>query len=166
MRKLAALGALGAGVLTAACGGDASVPADERELAPIPADWISVRASCRFSFWAPPEVTFQDVQGTDSCVSAWTTHGCDNRGSFGGYNSISEFEEYPDYAVTSELISGRNTEVVTATSPEGLVAAVHFDARNDYAPNRTLLVSAQCSDSVGQRAALQSFRTITFSLVR
>jgi hypothetical protein len=185
MQKLAGLGVFSAGVLLAACGwnasarddelavapipadslsgGDASGRGDELEAAPIPADWISVEASCGFRFEAPPEVTFQDVQGIDSCVDSWTTHGCDNGGSFGGYNSdLSEYEQYPDHAATNEPIAGLVAKVVTARTPEGLAAAVHFPPEHDYEPDVTLTVWAVCSDGAGRQTALQSFRTITF----
>jgi hypothetical protein len=185
MHQLASLGVFSAGVFLAACGGNASAPddvlevapnpadslsgggasarGDELEAAPIPADWISVEASCGFRFEAPPEVAFQDAQGIDSCVNIWTTHGCDNGGSFGGYNSdLSEYEEYSDHAATNEPIAGLVAKVVTATTREGLAAAVHFPPDSDDPPNVTLTVWAVCSDDAGRRAALQSFRTITF----
>jgi hypothetical protein len=186
MQKLAGLGMFSAGVLLAACGADASarddelevapIPADslsggdaaarvdELEAAPIPADWISVEASCGFRFEAPPEVTFQDVQGTDSCVDNWTTHGCDNGGSFGVYNiGLGEwYEQYPDPAATIEPIAGLVAQVVTARTPEGLAAAVLFPPESEDAPNLTLAVWAVCSDGAGRQTALQSFRTITF----
>jgi hypothetical protein len=185
MQKLMGVGVFSVGVLLAACGGGASAsgdeleaapnPADslsgggdsargdELEAAPIPTDWISVEASCGFRFEAPPEVAFQDVQGTDSCVDNWTTPGCDNGGSFGGYNSdLSEYEEYPDHAATNEPIAGLVAKVVTATAREGLTAAVHFPPDSDDPPNVTLTVWAVCSDDAARQAALQSFRTITF----
>jgi hypothetical protein len=162
------------GVLILGCNGSArdavpdanpapSAPEDEQEATSFPTDWVRVESSCGYGFRAPPDLMQRTVGNIDSCVDGWATRSCVYTGDYGGFSSdLEEYEHFPQYEESRELIDGQAAKVVTAMADEFLLAAANIPHVDGVLQGVGLTVWAECQDTAGRQDALSAFRTITF----
>lgn len=157
--------ALGLALVFVACGGADSDEGDEAERVSVEPGWVLVEGTCGdgYSFFAPPEISREPVQGIDSCVERWATSTCSYAVDYGMYsNDLTGYADLPQYERAEKVIDGRKARVITALSEERFVAAVHFAGIDPESERVALTLWVSCTDEAGRKQALAAFDTIVF----
>jgi hypothetical protein len=128
-------------------------------------DWMDVQTACKFGFKAPLDYQNEPVQGTDSCVLAFSAAGCQFGADYGWYSGgVRASPGDLNYREEAAQIDGRAATVVAYTTidPTEYVAAIHFPMISQVAPATKLTIFATCPSASAQSDALTLFSTIHF----
>jgi hypothetical protein len=130
-----------------------------------PADWVPVDANGKFTFFIPPDMEEQEIQGIDSFVGEYRSNRMRLRFDYGLYSDPLNYSGESDYQELVTTIGGERAKVVAfvgGPSAPGFeyVAAVHFPDLGDGRARLTLWVESASPEE--QEEAKKVFHTISF----
>src|ERR1044072_4378283 len=135
-----------------------------------PGGWKRIDANGHFSFYLPPEMKKQDVQGIDSYVEVYSSETMKLNFDYGQYSNHLDNEGEEDYQAEMIEIAGRKAKVVTFTIKNGepgysYYAGVYFSDAGTIErrfPKPELTVGVSCKSRADQETAKKIFSTIRF----
>lgn len=137
----------------------ASTSSSVTDVSSIPS--VSVDAGM-FSISLPPGWTFNKLQGIDSYVGEFAGDGVRLTFDYGAYSNPLPETGDPKYAVTYEMIDGRQAKVVVPkVAGEGIVG-VYFPDIGGKAQTTKLEVHGEGLGASQQGAVLKAFRSVKF----
>jgi hypothetical protein len=132
-----------------------------------PPNWVRIDGG-RFSFYVPPDVTPEPVQGIDSVVGAYNGNSIWLGTDYGRYSdSLETAEGGSGYIAHQERIDGMKARVASFYFPEAghpfkYAIGVYFPSVSWWDHTR-LTVFARCKTTNDYETAQMIFRTIKFN---